>query len=388
MILTLHEKRSAEAVKATVRDKVLFTHGRIDELRSDHAREFVGRAMTALSKEVGYLATTTGGYNASGNATMERFWGYLRVCLCSLSDIEYQHIEDHLQSMAFAWNTTVSDSLTVAPFHVMTGTEPRTIADGILAPDTSSTDPNEPIDIPAICASAAEYTRIARANADYMRKQNAETLNKNGRLLKPLAVGDCVKIYKPPGHAQAIKHDRKAKHLPCWAGPMQITKIEGTKYSMEYKYNTSQMYERHLCNIRKWNGPIPGTAPVTAAPDEMAGDIEVGTFLIACDKEGDTVLDLGKIIKIQESEVTIHCYGTRGKNVKTAKFRPMFASKTNVSFGKALKGMVPYTWKIDTEDFNELVPSCGIKLTKNGNLNSHSIKIFKGLRPKRTMRTY
>ena len=80
--------------------------------------------MTALSKEVGYLATTTGGYNASGNATMERFWGYLRVCLCSLSDLEYQHIEDHLQSMAFAWNTTVSDSLTVAPFHVMTGTEP------------------------------------------------------------------------------------------------------------------------------------------------------------------------------------------------------------------------------------------------------------------------
>ena len=119
----------------------------------------------------------------------------------------------------------------------------------------------------------------------------------------------------------------------------------------------------------------------------MTGDIEVGTLLIACDKEGDTVLDLGKIIKIQESEVTIHCYGTRGKNVKTTKFRPMFASKTNVSFGKALKGMVPYTWKIDTEDFKELVPSCGIKLTKNGNMNAKSIKIFKGLRPKMTMRT-
>ena len=386
--LTLHESRSADAVRRTIRDKILFREGRIDELRSDHAREFVGRAMTALSKETGYLATTTGGYNATGNSTMERFWGFLGVCLRSLSDKEYQNVGDYLQSMAFAWNSTESESLTVSPFNVMTGTTPRTIADGILAPTIES---RGDLDIPAICASAAEYTRIARANADYMRKLNAENLNANGRLLKPLTVGSFVKIYMPPGHDQAVKHDRKAKHMLAWHGPMRITEIDGTLYVLEYKYNTAQTYKRHLCNIRRWNGPVPDEAPqvtTDAAKPEPIKDIEVGTLILARDAEGAKTLDLGKVIEIHEDEVTVQCYGTRGKSLKTAIFRPMFASKTNVSFGKSVDGMVPYTWTIKSDDFKELIPRTGLQLTKSGTLSAASIKKIFTIKPKAKMRIY
>ena len=60
--LAWHEHRSAELCKATIRDDLLNRHGRFEELRSDHAREFVGKALTRLKEDVGYLHTTTGGY--------------------------------------------------------------------------------------------------------------------------------------------------------------------------------------------------------------------------------------------------------------------------------------------------------------------------------------
>ena len=47
--------RTAESVRKSVRVNILNRHGKFDELRSDHAREFMGQVMTLLSKEYGYI---------------------------------------------------------------------------------------------------------------------------------------------------------------------------------------------------------------------------------------------------------------------------------------------------------------------------------------------
>ena len=180
--LFYHERRSAEQCKIALRDGILNRHGRFDELRSDHAREFVGRALSMLKEEVNYLHTTTGGYSARGNATMERFWRYLGKAIKSLTDDQYANIKDHIQSMAFAWNTTMSESLNVSPFEVMTGTRARTIADGFLTQSRTKSDLNPS----SITAAAAEFTRIARANADFNRQQTADRLNSTGRRLRDI----------------------------------------------------------------------------------------------------------------------------------------------------------------------------------------------------------
>ena len=65
--------RTAALVRKSVRTNILNRHGKFDELRSDHAREFMGQVMSMLSKEYGYIHSSTGGYSATGNATMERF---------------------------------------------------------------------------------------------------------------------------------------------------------------------------------------------------------------------------------------------------------------------------------------------------------------------------
>ena len=61
--------------------------------------------------------------------------------------------------------------------------------------------------------ATAAYTTAAREHGDYMRKKRADILNEKGRLLKPLKVGDHVKVYVPPSQGEAVRRRRKAKHI-------------------------------------------------------------------------------------------------------------------------------------------------------------------------------
>ena len=94
--------RTAEATRNLFEFSVTNRHGTPSELRSDHAREFVGEIMVQCKAGHGYKHTITGGYNASGNSTMERFWRYLHNYILLLTDEEYEEIPRHLQQMAYA----------------------------------------------------------------------------------------------------------------------------------------------------------------------------------------------------------------------------------------------------------------------------------------------
>lgn len=275
-----HLHRSAELCLRSIRDGILFTHGRFESLRSDHAREFIGRIMSGLKQEVGFSFTTTGGYNATGNSTIERFWRYLGMALRALTDAQYANAKDWIQSMAFAWNTTSSESLQVSPFEVYTGTQARTVADGFLSTHVSS----KPIPISSITSAAAEFTRLARANADFTRATTADVLNKHGRRLKQLVKGDYVKIYAPPSHKEAVDRRRKQKHIVQWRGPMLIEeKMSNTCFRLSDHFKPNTTYERNLTNMRPWVGPIPTAPPQPNAQcmEQSIGDIEVGDLVLS-----------------------------------------------------------------------------------------------------------
>jgi len=132
-------------------------------------------------------------------------------------------------------------------------------------------------------------------------------LNKHGRKLRELKVGDYVKIFAPPGHKEAMKRDRKQKHMFTWKGPMRITeKISGTQFALVDEYNSKRTYERHLVNIRRWVGPVPPNPP------DMNGngdnDIEVGEIVLARDDSKATKLNLAKVVSITDETVKIACY--------------------------------------------------------------------------------
>jgi len=381
-----HERRSGQLVKEALRDGIMNRYGRFDELRSDHAREFIGRAVSALKKEVGFFQSTTGGHNAKGNSTMERFWRFLGNCLSSLTDAQYANAKDHIQAIAFAWNSTISESLNVSPFEVHTGTQPRTIADGFLV----QSEPASDIQISGIVTAAAEFARIARANADFNRQLSADLLNREGRKLRDLKIGDHVKIFAPPGHKEAVERRRKQKHMHSWKGPMRITdKISGTLFALANEYNDKQTYNRHLVNIRRWLGPVPKTAPTIIAP-HASGDIEVGSIVAVQDEPTSTKLDIARVTSITDETVTVACYGTRSKVLRKAKLYEVYTEGSDVFLGKPArrKKAMPWTWQIQTEDVNELIPAQGLVFKSSGQLNASSVKVIESIRPRASVRTF
>ena len=70
-------------------------------------------------------------------------------------------------------------SIDARPFEVMTGTSPVTLSDLlVLAPPINGT-----LNMDNVCGSATAYAEHARNHSDFMRKKNAEVLNKHGHAL-------------------------------------------------------------------------------------------------------------------------------------------------------------------------------------------------------------
>ena len=133
--LKIMDHRTAKNVKTFVRDRILFQWGTPTRIHSDHARELIGRVMTNLSNDFGYIQTSTGGHCPTGNSTIESFWQFFNICLRDLSDEGYENVADHIQHIAWAWNSSMRSSIDARPFEVMTGTSPVTLSDSlILAP--------------------------------------------------------------------------------------------------------------------------------------------------------------------------------------------------------------------------------------------------------------
>ena len=116
----------------------------------------------------------------------------------------------------------------------------------------------------------------------------------------------------------------------------------------------------------------------------------MGSIITVRDEPSSTVLDWARIVSITDETVTVSCFGTRGKVLRTAKFYEVYTEGTDVFLGKPAhnKKAKPWTWMIQIEDVNELIPGQGLVTRSNGCLNASSIKVIKSVRPKATMRNF
>ena len=171
---------------------------------------------------------------------MKRFLGYLRNCIFLLTDEQYEDIPRHLHKMTYVWNTTVSESLSVAPFEVMTGVTPRTRVGMNLRHEKS-----DDLNIASSRVAVAEHSIVVAANADYNRKRNTDHLNTFGRKLRQLKVGDLVKMYAPPNAAEAKRRKRKLKHVFQWKCPMKVISIKGSMVDLVSVKNPDKNQPNH-----------------------------------------------------------------------------------------------------------------------------------------------
>ena len=390
------DSREAEGVANAIRDRILFRHGTPDQIHSDHAREFVGKALTSLARKHGYMNTTTGGYCPTGNSTIESFWQFFGTCIRDLSDADYADARRHVQRMAWAWNITESDSLSCSPFQIMHGSEPRTIpANCMTGVWCQPPDSDGKIDVDAIAKNVSTYIKIAADHADYMRRATAERLNTTGRLLKQLKVGSYVKIYAPPSHEEAVRRKRKQKHICQFRGPLKIIERPSkTTFVLSDYFDEKRLYRRHISNVRRWLGPLPSKTDKThgIAPPVGTEDIDVDGFIITIDEPEDKDMFLSKVMSIDDSQITVWGYGSCLKDQLKAKFKPVYTStklKTGqeaIHIGKPRKlkthsAPTPWTWTIATAETAELVKATDIVVSRAGKFDKKTRGLIKALKP-------
>ena len=115
---------TAKNVVRFVCDRILFSEGIPVSLLSNHAWELISRVLNRLVKVVGYVNTSMGGYCATGNSIIESSWSYFNTCVGKLNDERDMHtnVDEHLQHITWAWNTTVHATTGLRPFEICTCT--------------------------------------------------------------------------------------------------------------------------------------------------------------------------------------------------------------------------------------------------------------------------
>ena len=83
--------------------------------------------------------------------------------------------------------------------------------------------------------------------------------------------------------------------------------------------------------------------------------------------------------------IIVRCYGTKTKNINTAKLTPTSVDK----FGQMLlhkpwhsKQATPFMWEIDLEDIPALVKTRNLKLYSNGIMTAATKMALRSIRPK------
>lgn len=114
-------------------------------------------------------------------------------------------------------------------------------------------------------------------------------------------------------------------------------------------------------------------------------------MVIAAEADDSIECDVCKVTHVTDAAVTLHCWGTQGKNPKTATYKPVFIDKHgNVLLHKPRKSdrAEPFTWEIRTEDISTLLKVRGARVLKNGRLSKQSIDALKQADPRFTIHRY
>jgi hypothetical protein len=230
----------------------------------------------------------------------------------------------------------------------------------------------------AIQTSVAAFHRYARSHHEYLQSTTAERLNQQGTPTT-FQLGQRVKIYMPPTHAQLERTGRRAKHIVAWRGPCRITQLlSPTAYQMQEECS-NRFFERTLVNIRPY---IATRAPPPPHHDMLSSSpLDPGT-LVAIRRTSDPTspFDLARITTTTETHVHLAYLGTTNHNLRNAVFKLVWIdpadNKTLLKDTRPARRHQPVTGDIPTEDIPDLLVATHLALTNTGRLTAPSYHIL------------
>ena len=409
--------RKQDLVCRALLSNLIFQKGVPLTFRNDNAAEFVHGVVKSMNNYLGIEQVDTGGYNARGNATVERFMQTLTANLTKCTDSEYDNINIYLQAIAFAHNTTFSSVLNCTPFEAGHGLKARSISDARLSPRMQLY--SEPRGDDEDCVThwdttvhnnvvelATRLSKDAVRQSEWHRKMTAEKRNQSGKPIDNALLKDGMEVYfyKPPSQAEVEKKGRKAKHLEHYHGPAVIVKKIRTR-SYEISYN-GKTFKRdagmlvpvsHLPEDKAEVDPVEPPVPVSSLQD---GDLPFreGEFIICkgdTEAEGWYVAEISKVLDLTIQVRYFHTpsppledYSSQSTEriearLSQAHFRRTWFIHGGIDHGKAIM-TPPYpnnldtrVWEgpIDKKDWGTTVLVRNVGITGAGRLETASLKL-------------
>ena len=310
--------RSAASVTECLLQRVFLEKGTPQRLHSDHAREFIAKAVKRICDLLGCRRTTTLAHHPTGNSTIERVWLYVALVLRIATKVQYQRWESLVKLWEHTWNTMKHEPLNVSPFEAAHGLPARSAAKSLAELPWENTSHMNKDDV-AILTEAAKATTTAmeqlRRHDKSMRARHAN----NNRQRQTFKLGDKVSFFIPPSKETTDKEQRKAKHLMQYKGPAIITRVRTpTTYDLQYR---GRKYSRATSELRPYKDKhVRWAPPITI--DDPSGQINKGEFIAYLEQPGERNYHIGQVVQTGD-DIVVNSFATSGSNIKNAQWKPL-----------------------------------------------------------------
>ena len=313
LTLTPVKERSGGTTAHIVFTEIIVRKGVPLLFHSDAAKEFLGKAMGALSATLGIKQTNTLAHNPKGNAKMERVWSFVGRCLQSMTPEQYANFHKYVPTMSHVWNTTPDSDTDITPFEAEHGMPCRSIAESVLENPPPEGLPANADDLRAIATSVHAFIEQINNVKAVETALTAIRLNADGSSKITFRVGDSVGFYLPPSQEAAQSMHKKKKHILQYSGPGEITEaLSPTSFKIHYK---GRNYFRNVMHITKYKSPNEVPPSLQIVHDTT---VSVGSHVAVMDNDTDTRYHIAKVTDINDQTTTLHYMATKGSQLRSA----------------------------------------------------------------------
>jgi hypothetical protein len=110
--------------------------------------------------------------------------------------------------------------------------------------------------------------------------------------------------------------------------------------------------------------------------EDPNANLVVGEMVLAREDEESDKVDLARVTSRTEGTSTLHCWGTRGKSLKTSRYTPVFVRQDGQVILRKPRGRekaAPWTWEIDDNDVEALIAVRNVEMKSGGRLTAKTV---------------
>uniref|UniRef100_A0A3P9GYP2 Integrase catalytic domain-containing protein n=1 Tax=Oryzias latipes TaxID=8090 RepID=A0A3P9GYP2_ORYLA len=271
--------QTAETVARCLFEDYVLVHGVPEVLHSDQGRQFEAEVIQNLCRLLGIAKTRTAAYNPKSDGMVER---HNRTLIDQLAKMLLSHggeWDDHLKSVAFAYNTSKHSSTRFTPFYLMHGREARIPAEVLIPSGVGGI--GSAATLPLYASSLVERLEIAfsaaRVNAAEAQEKQKLYHDENSHH-KGFTEGALVWLNNPT--------EGRTKLAPHWKGPYRVDQVlaSGAEAALTYRIvNPLDMSERaqvvHHDRLKRYTLPLPAGSPNDSMSTPPSSSPSAGTSL-------------------------------------------------------------------------------------------------------------